>query len=268
MEAPADVIEDAAVGHAVEGGLDDEPRPLVAADGPQAQQPVEQGRLGELGARAEPGLAQVELAGRRPEGSLGHLVVQLSLGGHQLQAPLHARDDLLGGGAHVVRPLIVCLPHRPQHLGEAAHAGPVLGGKVGAPVERLQLGSQEHRQRPAARTGQHVHGAHVDAVQVGAFLAVNLDADEVLVHQPGDLRVFEALPRHDVAPVTGRVADAEQDGLVLAAGPLERLLTPGVPVHGVVSVLTQVGAGATDQPVGSVPPGSRAHARPPRTGTR
>ena len=47
---------------------------------------------------------------------------------------------------------------------------------------------------------------------------------------------------HHVAPVAGRVADREEDRLVLAARPLQRLVAPGVPVDGVVGVLEEVGA--------------------------
>jgi hypothetical protein len=43
--------------------------------------------------------------------------------------------------------------------------------------------------------------------------------------------------------VTGRVADAEKDRLVLGPSLLQRLLAPGVPVHRIVGVLEQVWAG-------------------------
>jgi hypothetical protein len=33
----------------------------------------------------------------------------------------------------------------------------------------------------------------------------------VVVEDPGHLRVFEALVLHDVAPVAGRIADAEEN---------------------------------------------------------
>ena len=88
-----------------------------------------------------------------------------------------------------------------------------------------------------------VTALHVDAVQVGAFFAVDLDVDEVLVHEGGDGFVLEGLVRHDVAPVAGGVADAEEDGLVLGAGLGRASSTPGIPVHGVMGVLEQVGAG-------------------------
>ena len=86
-------------------------------------------------------------------------------------------------------------------------------------------------------------------VDVRALLTVNFDAYEVLVHQAGDVLVLEAFPLHDVTPVAGRVAYAEQDRLVLAAGLGERLIAPGIPVHRIVGVLEQVGAALSGQPI-------------------
>jgi hypothetical protein len=49
--------------------------------------------------------------------------------------------------------------------------------------------------------------------------------------------------------MTGRIADGEEDGLVLRLGPVEGLVTPGVPVDGVVGVLQEVGGFFMDQSV-------------------
>jgi hypothetical protein len=48
------------------------------------------------------------------------------------------------------------------------------------------------------------------------------------------------LPLHYMAPVTGVVADGEEDGFVLNPGPMERLLTPGVPIHRIMRVQQKV----------------------------
>ena len=78
---------------------------------------------------------------------------------------------------------------------------------------------------------------HVDRVDVGALFAVDLDRDEVLVHQGCYASVLERLALHDVAPVAGRISHTEEDRLVLADGALEGLGAPGVPVDRVVGVL-------------------------------
>ena len=116
--------------------------------------------------------------------------------------------------------------------------------KNGSPV-----GRQEDRHRPAAVTGHRDDRVHVDGVEVGPLLAVDLDVHEVLVHQRRRLGVLERLVLHHVAPVAGRVADREQDRPVLLARAGERLVAPGVPVDGVLGVLEQVGAGLRGEPV-------------------
>src|SRR5439155_13735878 len=53
-------------------------------------------------------------------------------------------------------------------------------------------------------------------------------------------RILERLSLHDVAPVTGGVADREQDRAILGARALERLVAPRVPVDGIARMLLQV----------------------------
>ena len=73
---------------------------------------------------------------------------------------------------------------------------------------------------------QRLDDAHVDRVDVGALLAVDLDADVVLVEVAGDLLVLEALLLHHVAPVAGRVADREKTGRPRRCAPARRPRRP------------------------------------------
>ena len=114
--------------------------------------------------------------------------------------------------------------------------------EVRAAPERLAVRRHEHRHRPPAVARERDDRVHVDPVDVRTLLAVDLDADEVLVHERGRLVVLEGLVLHDVAPVAGRVADGQQDRLVLLARAREGLLAPRVPVDGVVRVLEEVRA--------------------------
>ena len=84
--------------------------------------------------------------------------------------------------------------------------------------------------------------AHVDGVDVGPLLAVDLDVHEQVVHHAGRRVVLEALVRHDVAPVAGGIADRQQDRLAGALGLGQGLRSPGPPVDGVVLVLQEIGA--------------------------
>jgi hypothetical protein len=111
------------------------------------------------------------------------------------------------------------------------------GGKYGAAVERREVRSEEHVQRPAAAETQRLHRGHVDAIDVGTLLAVDLDRHEAFVEHARDALVLERLLLHDVAPVAGGVADAEEDRPVGRAGERECLFVPGLPVDGIVRVL-------------------------------
>ena len=124
-----------------------------------------------------------------------------------------------------------------------------LRGEVGAAEERLAVGGHEDRHRPAARARHRLGGLHVDRVDVGSLLPVDLHVDEQLVHHGRRGRVLEGLVGHHVAPVAGRVPDRQQHGHVPAAGLRERLLAPREPVDRVVGVLAQVGAGLAAEPV-------------------
>src|SRR5207247_10020112 len=86
-------------------------------------------------------------------------------------------------------------------------------------------------------------------VPVRAVLAIDLDGVEVRVQELGDLEVLVGLLLHDVAPVAGGVADAEQHRPPLAPRGREGLVAPRAPVDGVVRVLEEVRARLEDQAV-------------------
>ena len=89
----------------------------------------------------------------------------------------------------------------------------------------------------------------VDLVQVGPLLAVHLHVDEQFVHLGRDVGILETLVGHHMAPVTGRVADREQDRHVASLGLGERLGAPRVPVDGIVAVLAQVRGGLVGEAI-------------------
>jgi hypothetical protein len=114
--------------------------------------------------------------------------------------------------------------------------------QVGAREEGVTRRGEQAGHRPAAVPGEGGRGRHVDGVDVGALLAVDLHGDEAPVDGSGDLLVLERLVGHDVAPVAGRVAHREQDRHVAALGLGEGVVAPLPPVDGVVGVLEEVGA--------------------------
>ena len=94
-----------------------------------------------------------------------------------------------------------------QDRGEPCTAMPVLGRKVGAAEEGLQLRGKPGAHRPPTASRQPLHIGHVKPVDIGTLLAIDLHVDEVRVHHPRDLGILEGLMRHHMAPVAGRIAD-------------------------------------------------------------
>ena len=83
---------------------------------------------------------------------------------------------------------------------------------------------------------------HIDLIDVRPLLAIDFDVDEQLVHHGRGGGILKTLVRHDVAPVTGRVAHGEQNWSTGALGFRERLRAPGPPSDRVVFVLQEIRA--------------------------
>ncbi len=90
---------------------------------------------------------------------------------------------------------------------------------------------------------QHLLRKLINLVQVGTFLSIDFDVDEQFVHQLRGASVFEGLVRHHMAPVAGRVADRQKNGLVFLLGACQRRFAPGIPIDRILRVLQQVRAG-------------------------
>ena len=128
-----------------------------------------------------------------------------------------------------------------QDVDEAGPAPPRRRRKVGAAVERLQLRRQPHAHRPAARSGRRLHERHVDAIDVGPLLAIDLDRHEVLVQHRRDRR----RSRTTRAPSRGTSGTSSSRSTERSACPRaralrERLVAPRIPVDRIVRVLQQV----------------------------
>ena len=89
------------------------------------------------------------------------------------------------------------------------------GGKYVPPKNGSPVRRQEDGHRPAAAAGQRDDGVHVDRVEVGPLLAVDLDADEVLVHHARGQR----RPRTTRAPSRGTSGTRRSRSRAGSAGP-------------------------------------------------
>ena len=240
-KAAAEVVVDAALADVGERVVDGVPGRFVpVTDGAAPQQP-EEAPLREFGRAGEPAVVRVDGRDHAPR-QIGEQAIVDGRAAGGVIAGGEGLQEQAGVVAHLVGLLRIDARHLLEHLREAGP--PVARGrrKIGATPERARLAVEEHGQRPAAVLAQVMQRAHVDGVDVGALLAVDLDVDEEVVHDRGGRRILEALVRHDVAPVAGGVADREQDGPVAALGLGQGFRTPRPPVHGVVLVLEEIGA--------------------------
>ena len=255
VEAAAELVVDAAGSHPVERDARHAECVLGLGACVEAKEQFERRRGRELGRAAEAAVDRVELRAERRERA------SKEAGGQRLGrgAPVAGRadrvDELLGLAFQIVAAVSVYVRHRSQHLLEARHAHPRLRREVRAAPERPSVGGQENRHRPTAVSRERHDRLHVEPVDVGALLAVDLDGHEALVHESRRLRILERLVLHDVTPVASGVADGEKDRLVLCPRPLEGLVSPRVPVDRVIRVLEEVRARLSGE---AVHPGSLA----------
>ena len=229
-EAAAELVVDAAGQHRVERL----PTHLGLAAG---QQQLERGGGRELRRAAEAAVLAVgggeQALGRRRQ----HRSPAPPAGSTVAEAPAAAASrrplaDRLAFGLEGV-------DHGFHHHPEARHAAALVGREVGAAVEGDAVGVEEDGHRPAAVAGHRLHRLHVDRVDVGALLAVDLDRDEVLVHvgrrSPGPRttrapsrgtsgrpssrpRAGSAGPPRAPAPAPPRPRDTSRRGCSCAAG--------------------------------------------------
>ncbi len=223
---------------------------LVAGDTPLPQQQLEGARMRELGRAAEAAMVRVDVTQQRLRRAPRQGWVDRTVGRRGTVGASHAIEQLCHGIGDVLRALAIGACDRLQHPRKSGHAVAIHRREIGAPVERLPVWREEHRQRPAASADQELHRPHVHVVDIGALLAIDLDVDEVAIHQVRNGRVLEALPLHDMAPVTRRVADREKNGSVLGTRTRECLVAPRIPIHRVVGVLQQIRAALMRQAIG------------------
>ena len=238
----AEMVVDAALSNMGEGELDRFAREWKTVAKRGTPQEAEELRLREFR--------------RAPDSAMG-LIDRLHETAGKIGEPrlLRRRGD--GAGAARCQPLLqrVCvLPHLVllvaidardfiQYTDEWRAAEAFLLREIGAAPERLGVRGEEHGERPAALFAERMQRPHVDRVDIGTLLAVDLDVDEEVVHHRGGRVVFEALMGHDVAPMAGSVAHREQDRLSGRARLCERRPAPRAPMHGIVLVLEEIGTG-------------------------
>ena len=248
-EPAADLVVNAARRHPF-ASVQHHPHPLGV---PGARRlPQQKGRLArtrELGGGAKAAELGIVFALEKQGGMAQEARVQREVarlaGRVRLQLPVKIRRRLQ-------YPLPFLLPQAgnlAQDLDKAGLAVPALRRKIGSAVKGLQIRRKKAIQRPPSLPRHRLHRCHIDPVHVRPLLPVHLDAHEMRVEEAGRRVVLEGFPLHDVAPVAGRVADAQEDRLAFRARLGERLRSPGEPIDRVMLVLQQVRRFLAAQPV-------------------
>ena len=239
-EAAAEMVVDAALSDPRQRELDRLARvdePVAKSGAPQERKEL---RLREFRRAANPAMDRID-RGHEAAGELGEPRFRRRLGARTAawREPFFQR---LGVVPDLDRLVAIDPRDFIQYTDECGTTEALLLGEVGAAPERLGAGGEEHGERPTALLAERMQRPHVDRIDVGALLAVDLDVDEEVVHHLRRRLVLEALMRHHVAPMAGGVADREQDWLAARARLGERRLAPGAPMDGIVLVLEEIRA--------------------------
>src|SRR5580704_12751779 len=239
-EAAAQMVVDAALAHALKRELDQLEKARVAGAQAGAPDEFQHRALREFRRAAEPAIHRIERPGKRGRG-------QVELAGTDIRASAALR--LAAERRHESRAVMLdagrlVAKQTGDFVEDIDKAGPAITRrlrKIGASPDRFAGGSEEHGQRPATLFAEMMQCRHVDLVDIGPLLAIDLDVDEQPVHDGGGRLVLEALMGHHVAPVAGRVSYRQHDRLVAARGLLERVRAPRPPVHRIMFVLQEIG---------------------------
>src|SRR5262249_8814379 len=123
---------------------------------------------------------------------------------------------------------------RYQHSLETRTPVLILRREVGSAIKWLAVGCEKSCERPAALSGERTDGKLVAGVDVRTLVAVDFYCDEMFVDDLRHLRIVVRLAIHYMTPVAPHGADIEQDGFVLTLCNGKGLLTPLVPLDGLM----------------------------------
>src|SRR5215831_9096809 len=178
-ETSAEMVVDAALADAVKRELDRTEIALVVHALSGAPQELEHRRLGKLRRPAHAAVDRID-----HPGDLAGRAIELGRGDHDA-------------------------PFRPRALREARHqrAAILLHALWVLAEDALDLAQQVDEGGLSIARSLGKIGAAPEWLAVGAFLAVDFDVDEELVHYLRGRRILEALVCHDVTPMTGGIPD-------------------------------------------------------------
>ena len=207
-----------------------------------SEQKAERVRGWKFGANAEASVYGIETSAQCPVASIQVCRIQISPGLSGLKFPEAFRDgfpDFIDFG-----PLV--FPNCRKVGDELHHVGL---REIGSGKERHFLRRHQYGHGPPSAARHHLGDRHIYVVDVRAFLAVDLDADEMFVQEGGHLLILERFVFHDMAPVASGVPDRQKNRFVQFGSLGEGFFSPRTPVDRVAGMLEQVGTALEDQAV-------------------
>ena len=210
-------------------------------------------RRGELRRAAEAAVFGVIDRGELPRGFFQQLFIQRR--GLRPRHRAQRRRDVASGTQQLIPAAAPFSGYGAQQLQKPDPPADAVLRQIRPRKKRLLLRRHYDRQRPARAAGERLTHAEIHRVHVRPLLPIHLHGDEVPVQHLRDLQVLERFVRHHMAPMAGRIPDAQEHRLVLPPRLFKGRPAPRIPVHWVLRVLKQIWGFFVYQRV--------AHAAPP-----
>jgi hypothetical protein len=81
---------------------------------------------------------------------------------------------------------------------------------------------------------------HINLVDVRAFFPIDLYSYIMVIEKVSYLRIFKRFMGHDMTPMAGGIPDGKKDRFVFPDRFLESLISPGIPLDWIFSMLKQI----------------------------
>ena len=190
MKSVPDMVIYSAPAHGAQGVRCHGKRNIGAGAFPAAQQKKQRVRRGKFGSMTESAVDRVE-GFTQPVKGLGKQRCVKVFRFVRVVGWIDSRHNVLSTFQDIIAALIPGICNAGNKLDHARSVAASSWRDIGCCEKRFFIRCHDNGQGPAAAAGQGLAKAHVYCVNVRAFLAVDLDADKILIEQLRDLRVFE-----------------------------------------------------------------------------
>ena len=113
--------------------------------------------------------------------------------------------------------------------------------QIGGCKEWLSLRCQNKCHGPAPIPRHGLAETHMDVIHIRPFFLIYLHRDKIAVQHLSQFQIFKGLPFHHMAPVTGSISDGKKNRFVFFPCFLKSFFSPGIPVHGIHRMMSEIG---------------------------